>query len=107
MSWMSSAIFVEPGEGSVTGVLSFMFIQTSSCQNGLKIILYGLARRCVLCPAPEIQRKDAAQENCKFEARQIPDVERATGLLRSPPGTDRKTIREFAEIESPSDNKVA
>jgi hypothetical protein len=41
---MSSAAFVVPGEVSVTGVLSVMMISNRSSQNGLKIILYDLAR---------------------------------------------------------------
>src|SRR5258708_39461591 len=56
---MSSALCADPAEGepvevSVTGVLSFMFIQTGSSQNGLKIILYGLARRSFPWPGLEI-----------------------------------------------------
>jgi hypothetical protein len=41
---MSSPVFVVPDEISVTGVLSFMMVSNRSSQNGLKIILYDLAR---------------------------------------------------------------
>src|SRR5947207_15846308 len=95
---MSSAIFDPPAEVSGTELLSVIGIS-----NGLKIILYGLRLRRVR------PRAGGAAMNQGKNARppaHPPDSarlryfeERQSELVH--------TIREFVEIESPSDNKLA
>src|SRR5208282_5116036 len=121
MSWMSSAIFVEPGERSGTGVVSVMVRL-----NGLKIILYGLCRSGVRSGAElpmgaaliYMPRKTA--ERAKQFVKQVanrssrPSAKPATAMwherldyFKARQDALVGTIREFVEIESPSDNKAA
>ncbi len=79
----------------------------------MKIILYDLARRCALCPGRR-RAHHAGQENCT-----LPSASRTKAFHADPIWTERlryfearqeqivQTIREFVEIESPSDNKPA
>src|SRR5258708_38343092 len=104
---MSSAIFFDSGEESGTGVLSFMIYpnQCVSKQPEDYTVRLGAAGACSAAPESGLKmprRKTSAkpaQSNSVwaerlryFEARQDQIVQ---------------TVRQFVEIESPSDNKAA
>src|ERR1022692_3142967 len=95
MSWMSSAIFVAEGEGSGTGVLSFMFVSNWFVSKRLEDYNVRLAPEGSFHTRAGDERKDAGQKNCTLETetnRNIPGkpgMERPAALFRSPAGTDR------------------